>query len=76
MFETKRTVFSEPLIQPLLPMKIERPANLTIDKMKYKFAKPFFPPSKTDFKSNKEWATESSPDFVTPQLTNETECYK
>ena len=76
MFETKRSVFSEPLIQPLLLMKIERPANLTFDKMKYEIAKPVLPPSKTNFNSKKEWATESSPEFVTIQLTNETECYK
>ena len=74
MFETKRSVFSKPLIQRLLPMKIGRPANLTFDKMKYEFAKPFCPPSKTELGSDEEWATESSLDFVTPQLTNETEC--
>ena len=72
----QRETFFTPLIQPLLPMKIERPANLTFDKIKYEFAKPFCPPFKTDFGSDEEWATASSPDFVTPQLTNETECLK
>ena len=33
-FETERSVFSKPRIQLLLPMKIERPANLTLDKTK------------------------------------------
>ena len=55
-------------------MKIEQPANLTFNIIKYKFAKRFCLPSKIDFGSDKEWATESSPEFVATQLTNETDC--
>ena len=34
---------TNPRIQPLLSMKVERPENLTFDKMKYEFSKPFCP---------------------------------
>ena len=44
--------------------------------MKYEFLKSFCPPSKTDFGSDKELATQPAPDFVAPQLTNETEYQK
>ena len=40
-------------IQPLLSMKVERPENLKLEKMKYEFSKPFCPPSQTDIGSDK-----------------------
>ena len=49
---------TNPRIQPLLSLKVERPENLTLDKMKYEFSKPFCPPTNTDFGSDEEWATE------------------
>ena len=73
-FETESSVFSMPRSQPLLLMKIERPTNLTLDKMKYEYAKPYCPLSKTDFESDKEWATEPAFDFEALQLTNKIEC--
>ena len=45
-------------IQLLLSMKVERPENLTFDKMKYDFSRPFCPPTKTDIGSDEELATE------------------
>ena len=45
---------TNPRIQPLLSMKVERPENLTFDKMKYEFSKPFCPPTKTDLGSDEE----------------------
>ena len=65
-----------PRIQPLVLMNIERPENLTVDKIKYEFSKPFCPPSKADFGSDEEWATEPAPDFMAQQLINESEYQK
>ena len=45
-------------IQLLLSIKVERPENLTFDKMKYEFSKPFCPPIKSDLESDEKWATE------------------
>ena len=41
--------------------------------MKYEFSKPYCPPSKTDFGSDEESATEHASDFVAQQLTKEFE---
>ena len=65
---------TNPQIQLLLSIKVGRQNNLTLDKMKYEFSKPSCQPSKTDFGSDEEWATDPFPYFVAPQLTNETEC--
>ena len=56
--ETVIGQITNPLYQPLLSMKVERPENLTFDNMKYEFSKPFCPPTKTDLRSDEEWATE------------------
>ena len=45
---------TNPRIQPLLSMKVERPKNLTFDKTKYEFSKPFCPPTKSDLGSDEE----------------------
>ena len=49
-------------------MKVEWPENLTLDKIKYEFSKPFLPPPKTYFGSDEEWAwaTVPAPNFVAP----------
>ena len=73
-FETERSVFFKPRIQPLLLIKIKRPTNLTLIKMKYKFSTPFCPPFKTNFRSDEKCATEPASDFLASQLTNETKC--
>ena len=49
---------TNPRIHPLLSMKIERPENLTFNKMKYEFSKPFCLPTKTDIGSDEERAIE------------------
>ena len=56
--ETVIGQITNPRIQPLLSMKVERTENLTFDQMKYEFSTPFCPPTKTDIMSDEEWATE------------------
>ena len=50
-------------------MKIEGPTNLRLDTIKFECSKQFCPPSKIDFRSDEEWATEPASDIVTPILT-------
>ena len=58
---------TDPRIQQLLSMKVERPENLTFDKMKYEFSKPFCLPTKIDLGSDEEWASE-------PDITLQKKC--
>ena len=73
-FEIEMGQITNPRIEPMLSLTVERPENVTLDKMKYEFPKLFCPPSKTDFGSDEKWATEPDSDFMAPQRTNETEC--
>ena len=75
-FETKIGKITNPRIQPLFSIKVERPIKLTLNKIKYEFSKQFCLPSKSDFKIDEKLATEPASDFVAPQLTNETKCQK
>ena len=75
-FEIEMGQITNPRIEPLLSLKIDRPEKMTLVNMKYEFSQPFCPPSKTDFGSDKKWATEPDSDFMAPQRTNETECQK
>ena len=65
--ETVIGQITNPRIQPLLSMKVERPENLTFDKIKYEFSKLFCPPTKTDLGSDEELATE-------PDITLQKKC--
>ena len=85
VFEKEMGLSSKPQIKPLLSGKVERPDNLKIDIMKYKFSKPYVPPVqikieyqiaeevKTDCVSDEEVAAELCPDYDPPcsQLTYE-----
>ena len=73
-FEIEMGQMTNPRIEPLLSLTVDRPEHMTLDKMKYEFSKPFCPLSKTDFGSDEKWATEPDSDFMAPQPTNETEC--
>ena len=53
-FETEMVQITNPQIQPLLSMHVERPTNVTLDRMKYEFSKLFCSPSKTDFGSDEK----------------------
>ena len=66
---------TNPQIQPL-SLRVERPENMTLYKMKYEFSKLFCPPSKTDIGNDEKWVTEPDSDVMAPQRTNETECQK
>ena len=55
--ETMIGQITNPRIQPLLSMKVERPENLAYDKIKYEFSTPLCPPTKTDLGSDEELAT-------------------
>ena len=67
---------TNPQIQPLLSLRVERSNNMTLDKMKYEFSTPFCPPSKTDYKRDEKLANEPDSDFMPPQRTSQTECQK
>ena len=73
-FEIDMGQITNQRIQPLLSLRVERPENMILDKMKYEFSKQFCPPSKIDFGSDEKWAIEHDSDFTAPQRTNETEC--
>ena len=75
-FEIEMGQITNPRIEPLLSLTVDRPENMTLDNMKYEFSKPFCQPSKTDFGSDEKSATEPDSDFMAPQRTNETECQK
>ena len=75
-FEIEIGQISNSRIQALLSLKVERPENMTVDKMKYEFSKPFCPPSKTDFKSDEKRATEPDFDFMALKRTNDIDYQK
>ena len=47
-FEIQMKQITNPRIQPLLSLRVERPEDMTLDQMKYEFSKTLCPPSKTD----------------------------
>ena len=53
-------------------MKVKQPENLTLDKIKNEFSKPFYPPTKTEFERDKKWAIKLAFNVVAPQRTNKT----
>ena len=52
-------------IQFVLPMKLERPTNLTFDMINYEFSQPLCLRFNIDFESDEKWAIEPASDFVT-----------